>query len=278
MELKEKINKVLESYYEAYPITFDEKKHQYRINGEIAAGVSSVSDYAPKEWMKAWAVKLVVEHIKNNCTKEYYPVPAGEKPSLYYYKVSEDELAEAKNAPNKRSKDALDVGTRTHDWIENHIKGVKLPITDDIRNPVEEFLKFEKKHAVEWIISEKIVCWREHKVAGRVDALALVDGVLSIVDLKTSKQIDEGYFLQTAGYQASLESMGVEGIKQRVILRLPKTQGDQFEAVRVNTDYELDKQAFLNRRYSWQWNNYVDSQFKERVGGSKYKTLKLDKI
>jgi len=153
-----------------------------------------------------------------------------------------------------------------------------LLITDDISNPVEEFIKFEKKHAVGWLISEKIVGWQEHKVAGRVDALALVDGVLSLVDLKTSKQIDEGYFLQTAGYQASLESMGVEGIKQRIILRLPKTQGDQFEAVRVNTDYELDKKAFLNRRYAWQWANYVDSHFKEYANGSRYKTLRLDKI
>ena len=267
----EEIRKTISAFTEAYPITFDGRRHKYRLEGKACAGVSSISDYRPIPWLKFWSAKMVIEFLSDKL-----PIVRGKD---YTEKEWQELLAEAKKQHTQRSKNALDIGTKVHDWIEQHIKGKDLKITAEIKNPIQEFLKFEKEHKVAWILSEQIVSSFQHKVAGRVDSLAEVNGKITVVDLKTSSHIDEGYFLQTAGYQMCLEEMGVK-VEQRIILRLPKTEGDKFEAVLVETDYEMDKKAFLNLRYAWQWANYVDSQFKEEVivNGYKQKQLRLKKI
>lgn len=265
----EKINKTFDLFYASNNIVFTHRPHQYKLDGIICAGVSSISDYRPKDFLKFWAAKMVVEFLKD---KQEVIKTLGKKEYA-------DLLYEAKNQHAKRSKDAMDIGTRVHSFIEEKIKGNTLPIEDDIKNPVEEFLKFEKKHKIEWIAVEKIVCSPTHLVAGRLDAVAMVDGKVSLVDLKTSSQIDEGYYLQTAGYQMCLEEMGIK-IDQRIILRLPKKKGDGFEAVLVDTPIDEDIRAFLNLRYAWQWDNMVSAKFKEEVVMSGYKArkLKLNKL
>lgn len=150
-------------------------------------------------------------------------------------------------------------------------------ITDDIAHPVEEFIKFEAKHAIKWVCVEKIVGSVEHYVAGRLDSLAFIDEKLSLVDFKTSSHIDEGYILQTAGYKLCLDEMGIP-VEQRIILRIPKVKEDNFEAVLVNTDYQEDKEAFLSLRRAWKWANYISTKFMEKPESSNYKQLKLVKI
>jgi predicted RecB family nuclease len=139
---------------------------------------------------------------------------------------------------------------------------------------VEQYLSFEKKHNVEWLAGEKIVCSQRHLVAGRVDDIALVNGKLSVVDKKTSSRISETYFLQTAGYMMALKEMGVL-IEQRIILRLPKDEKDSFQAALVTTPYEKDIEAFLHLRYAREWDNYIDCKFKEKIKVGKYLQEKL---
>lgn len=273
--MNKEIEKKINLFYEAYPISFEKRKHIYTLNNEVCAGISSVADYAPKDYLKFWSAKLVVEFLRDKL-ELIRTITVDDWSKL---------LKEAKNQHAKRSKEALDIGTRTHDWIEKYIElrttgtKVKLLIDEDIKNPVEQFLEFEKRHNIQWILTEKIVASPKHLVAGRLDSIAIIDGKLSLVDLKTSNQIDEGYFLQTAGYVMCLEEMGVK-VDQRIILRLPKKKGDVFEAILVNTPLQDDIDCFLHRRYSWKWNNMIDSKFKEEVveNGYKVKKLKLVKI
>ncbi len=263
------MEKKFKRFYLANNITFDGRKHQYKLDGIICAGVSSIAEYRPKDFLKFWAAKMVVEFLKDK-QNEIKKLGKKEYSNLLY---------EAKTQHTKRSKDALNIGTRVHHWIEEYIKGNNLPIEDDIKNPVEEFLKFEKKHKIEWLAVEKIVCSPSHLVAGRLDAVAIVDGKVSLVDLKTSSMIDEGFYLQTAGYFMCLEEMGIK-IDQRIILRLPKKKGDKFEAVLVDTPIDEDIRAFLNLRYAWQWSCAIDLKYKEEViiKGYKQRRLKLKKL
>lgn len=260
----EEIKKAFEFFYLSNDLTFDKKKHQYKLGGVTCAGISSISEYRPKDYLKFWAAKMVVEYLKDK-QKEIKKMSVGQYTEL---------LLEAKKQHTQRSKGALQIGTDTHDWMESYIKGKTKPITKDIEHPVNEFLDFERKHKVRWVCVEKIVCSPTHLVAGRLDSLAFVDDRLSLLDFKTSNQIDEGYFLQTGGYQMCLDEMGIP-VEQRIILRLPKTKEDHFEAVLVNTDYEKDKEAFLHLRYAWQWDNYIDCNFKEEVVEKGYKVRKL---
>jgi len=249
----------LDYFYEANDLAFDEEKHEYKLGGVTCAGISSVADYRPMPFLKFWAAKQVVEFLKDKqgaiakCTPAEY----------------EALLVEAKNQHAKRTKDALSIGERVHEWTDNHQRGTDLPITDDIRHPVEQYLEFEKKHNVQWLAGEKMVCSKTHLVAGRTDDIAIVNGKLSVIDKKTSNRIAESYFLQTAGYMMALLEMGIP-IEQRIILRLPKTTDDKFQAALVTTPYENDIEAFLHLRYAREWDNYVSCKFKEKIKVGKY--------
>jgi len=268
----EQIKNAFDFFYASNKIHYDAKTHCYTLDGITCAGVSSVSEFRPKDFLKFWAAKEAINYladkqeiIKNLSATEYANL-----------------LQEAKNAHTRKSNKALITGTSAHDWAEKHIHGEDLPITKEIKNCVEAFLDFEKKHKLQWICTEKIVVNRPHLVAGRLDSLAFIDGALSLVDFKTSGQIDESYFLQTAGYTMCLEDMGIK-VDRRVILRLPKDTSE-FEAVEVDTPLDKDVKAFLSQRYAYEWENFVDCKHKEEVvkfyGNKKYKQkkLKLKKI
>ena len=263
------IKKIFEQFELANNITYDGRRHSYKLDGVTCAGVSTISEYQPKDFLKFWAAKMVTEFLKDKqdfiktCTKEEY----------------EALLLEAKKMHATKSKEALEIGTDVHDWCEKHIKGENLPITDDTRHSIGEFVKFELAHEVNWICTEKIVCSPTHLVAGRLDSLAFVDGILSLVDLKTSSRISESYFLQTAGYSMCLSEMGVP-IERRIILRLPKVKDDTFEAVEVDTPLEEDIKAFLAQRYAYAWANMIDCKHTDKINNGKFieKKLKLKLI
>ena len=268
MTIKEKILKDLNYWYISNDIVFDKGKHQYKLGGVTCAGVSTISEFRPAPYLIGWAAKMVVEHLKDkqgiikDCTPKEYDALLDEAKKLY----------------RTKSKEATDIGERAHKWIEDHIGGVYYKTTADIENPVKQFLDFESKHKVDWIATEKIVCSRTHLVAGRLDALAMVDGILSLVDLKTSNRISESYLLQTAGYAMCLAEMGIP-VARRLILRLPKAIEDTFEAVECITPLKDDVDAFLGQRYAYAWSNMIDCKFTEEVEGKhKTKKLKLKKI
>ena len=188
-------------------------------------------------------------------------------------------LKEAKKQHTQKSKSALDVGTRAHDVCEKIIKSQPYEITEDIQNPVKQFREFEKQHEVKWICTEKIVCHRGDLVAGRLDSLAFVDGKLTLVDLKTSGQISQSYYLQCAGYAHCLADMGIQ-IDRRVILRLPKEANKPLEAVEVDTPLKDDIRAFIGQRQAYGWFNMVGIKYSEKIKMPwGYETkLKLKKI
>ena len=260
----EKIKEAFDYFYASNNIAYDGRKHQYKLDGITCAGVSTIAEYRPAPFLKFWAAKMVVEHladkqeiIKNLSPKEYQEL-----------------LLEAKKMHKTKSDEALEIGTAAHQWVEKHIHGEDLPITKEIENCVLAFKEFEAKHKAQWVCTEKIVVNRPHLVAGRLDSLAFVDGALALVDLKTSSRVSESYFLQTAGYAMCLEDMGIK-IDRRIILRLPKTKDEKFEAVEVDTPLEADTKAFLSQRYAYEWANMIDCKHTETINRGKFKEKKL---
>lgn len=258
------IKEAFDYFYASNKIDYDGRHHKYTLDGITCAGVSSVSEYRPAPFLKFWAAKMVVEHLQDK----------REAIARMTQKEFEALLLEAKNTHTRKSKDALDIGTRAHDACEKIIKNEPHEITDDIKNCVEQFKDFQSKHKVAWVCTEKIVCSPTHLVAGRLDSLAFVDGKLSLVDLKTSSRVSESYFLQCAGYSMCLADMGIK-VDRRIILRLPKTKDDGFEAVEVDTPLDKDIKAFLSQRYAYEWSNYVDCKHTETIDRGKFKEKKL---
>ena len=80
---------------------------------------------------------------------------------------------------------------------------------------------------------------------GKFDAVARVNGRVTLIDFKTSSGIYPEYSYQLAGYQIAYEEMGkIPAIEDRMILWLPKT-GNDFEPHIVKTPLAQDKQVFL---------------------------------
>ncbi len=169
-------------------------------------------------------------------------------------------LKTAKGAFRRKTKEAAESGTIAHDYIENHIcerkqpKELILKINKDekAKNSIKAFDKWEKEHKVGWLASELVIGSELHEFGGTLDGIAYVDDIPTLIDFKTSNQISEDYFLQTAAYVLALEEMGFKAL-QRVILRIPK-DSEGFETVTLPNNLEdgnrleLDKEGFLALR------------------------------
>jgi len=152
---------------------------------------------------------------------------------------------------NRISSRAANRGTRIHSLCENYLKG-DLELSDPgladkevFKSLIPELNKIENIHALEQrLFSHRL------QVAGTVDAIANFDGVLSVIDFKTSKRVKPkewitSYFLQTAAYSYMFYEltgliakqlviiMGVDGEREpSVFIEKSKDWIDQFIVVR----------------------------------------------
>lgn len=241
------------------PVDFDEPKHTYtlRSNGKLVPGVTSITKNLDKPFLVPWAAKEVVtfleplhEQIKAATPKEYAAI-----------------LKEAKGAHKRKAQTAMDHGTLAHKWIEAYLaESLGLPavvhaeLTTEAQQAVNAFQKWEWANKITWLASELVVGSEEHEYGGKFDAIAEIDGKVTLIDFKTSSQISEEYYLQTAGYQIALEEMGGR-VDQRLILRIDKKDGT-FDPCVVKTPLDLDKEAFLSLRQVQRWQAYLAARGK----------------
>ena len=222
-------------------LVFNEKDHSYMLNGIYVPGVTTAIGVLPKPALVPWAAKLTSEAIGKLID-----------PDKPYTRTEIDELCKkGKMAWREKKESSADKGTEAHKFLESYVKTAfqedvvtfPLPTDPDVKNSIEKFMQWEKEHTVEWMMSEVRIASEEHQFAGTLDALAVVDGRLTLIDFKTSAGIYESFYIQTAGYQICLEELGCIP-DQRMILWIPK-EGKKFEGHIVSTTYGQDKQAFL---------------------------------
>ena len=243
-------------------LEFDEPTHTYTYLGQLLPGVTTITGVRQKEFLKWWTVKMAVEYLKEKQDEIKKATP----------EQFLDILGEAKRAHVRSADTAKDYGKEAHEWIEVYIKSRildrdmtgEIPQADEVLNAINAFLGWERAHEVRWLASEVVIASVKHQFAGTLDALAEVDGKLSLVDFKTSNQIGDDYFLQTAGYQIALEELGVIP-EQRIIVRIPKSGAD-CEAMVVPTPFEFDKETFLHCREVHRWNVYIKNHIADERG------------
>lgn len=222
-----------------FDIVFDPANHSYQIAGRSVPGVTTVCACIPgkAEWLPAWA-----------CKEMALDLMAHWEPNVPY---SEDEIkwkiADAKIAYRLKKENAAGAGTATHFWIEEFIAGKIRPLPQDphVLNAVQLFLEWTKANNIRWIHSEVVVGSLVHMYGGKFDAVAEVNGVITLIDFKTSKAIYDEFNYQLSGYALAYEEMGqTPAIQQRMVLWVPKT-GKRFEARIVPTPLDEDKRVFL---------------------------------
>lgn len=259
------------------PVAYDDASHTYTLikNGKLVPGVTSIIDNLNKPFLMPWAAKETAEAVKK-ARKELLAAETAEAFGLI--------VDDCKGAYRRKSKDALVSGSMAHDRCEQHIKagmGLEAPIEGILEDSkaqasFEAFLSWEKGNRVEWLASEIVVGSEVHEYGGKFDALAIVNGLPTLIDFKTSSQISKDYFIQLAGYEIALDEMGLK-VWQRLVLRIPK-DGKDFEALVVPTPLDLDRETFLALRQIQRWQSYVnnkDNEVTDQMGKVKVPKIKV---
>jgi len=242
-------------------LVFDSVKHTYEANGKIVFGVTSITGVLDKPALMYWSANMGAEYADKVLV-----------PGMVIDELNKPAIIEGiKTAFRKKSKEAADIGTAVHKYLEDYLNaGIngeplpEMPVNKHIKNAILAFLEWTKENKVKFVSAERKVYSKKHGYAGTLDALGYVNGKLAIVDFKTSSGIYPEMFIQTSAYaQAVNEEDGTE-IKDCYIVRVPK-DGSEFE-VQKDDHLDLNFKSFLGCL-----ENYKRQMFMKGVEIEKYK-------
>lgn len=161
------------------------------------------------------SLPLLQMKVEERNGKRFYVTPEGNKyPSVTTILGAGDKpwLTEWRNRLGtekaaRETKRATDRGTAVHTIIERYLNNENNPTRDQKTDHISEFNSLRiRLNNINHIIAQEVPLYSDLlKIGGRVDCVAEYEGVLSIVDFKTSsgtKTIDmvQDYFLQTTAY------------------------------------------------------------------------------
>jgi len=131
---------------------------------------------------------------------------------------------------NRISKMATGRGTNVHTLCERYLNNE--PVGEIMPDAKEMFLSLKPTlNRINNIHYQEQALWsKQLEMAGRVDCIAEFDGVLSVIDFKTSKRIKsltdiEDYFWQTSAYALMYEEMIGTPINDLVIIMAVEDEG-----------------------------------------------------
>lgn len=231
-------------------VSFEEDGHTYKIGETLVPGATTILGVMNKPFLVPWSAKMVWSAL----TGKYKQIKKGTEEE--YEKL----ILEAKGAAGRKSKDARDSGTLAHDWVEKYI-GAKMKgeiyaevlKDEEAQHAIDEFLLWEASHKVEYLASELVLGSKEHLFAGKIDCVAVVDEVPTVLDWKTSSMISDDHLLQLAGYSILLEENGADPLpRKRMVVRLPKKKDETWEE-RLEGVSLYDNEIFLHLRAVERW-------------------------
>ena len=234
---------------ETVDLLFDRRLHSYKVEDEIVPSATKVLDVISKPALVPWALKVGVGWLERNIFHD--EKSSSKKTNVYKSQMGMDSIIKGiKSAYRQKSHSALNIGTITHDWVEDAINWKlnggeipKLPTQEEALNSIDAFKSWVGENNVEWISSEEKLYNRKYKYAGTVDARANINGEYCIIDWKTSKAVYPAYHLPVAAYAKAAEDMYEDKVDATYILRCDKATG-RFEAVR-STEIEENFRAFI---------------------------------
>jgi hypothetical protein len=228
---------------------YEPGKHKYTAVEEDgqrikAPSITTVLQIVNKPALVQWAVNCAIDHLRSRLYDggEFSP----EDFELF--------LDEAKYAHKYVMREAADIGTAAHEWLESYWKAKMqglgelippMPEQTEVRNCCEAAIKWIEENDIKPLIIEKPLYSRVYKVAGRMDKLAIVNGRLAVVDWKSSTGLWPEYMLQTAAYASIyMEEFPDQRIEDRWLVKLGKYDGEFTAVLLKRPELEQDWQAF----------------------------------
>lgn len=251
-------------------LSFDSKKHAYTIDGKLLSGVTSViSGTSSKDNLIGWAANMAVDYLLEHSKQSEY----------YRYIDGEEIWKEARTAYAQKRDRAGEKGTDTHSVVEEYIlhclngdgetggKGFPFIASYFPRyKEIEPFANWAIENVEYFVAAEQRLFSETHGYAGTCDFVAMIDGKLTIGDLKTfPKMWNADPFIQCGAYSLAWKEMTGESPEQTVIVkmcdpedeRIKKYGGTAF-AVYPRQAMEEDEEMFLTRLKMYRYNqNFV---------------------
>lgn len=236
--------------------------HKHMLDGEEVPGCTSVSGlFQDDGWKFAWPVKLMAERLLRVIKNDV--------------KICPDHVIAAKGAWREKRDKSADTGTIAHKVIEEYLNGVAVEVTSkgpEVEHCFNSFLQWQKQYQPEWLATELQVCSVKYRFAGILDALALINGKVTLVDFKTSADIKDDYAIQLAGLALCLAEMGLI-VDQLAILHLPKDESESYEFRIIESDLDKNKLAFLVALEFYRHKNLFMARCKSDKRGAKERVV-----
>jgi len=217
-------------------LSFNPKVHRYDVDGVEVDGVTTILGSAvAKPALVPWAVKMAREYVSAN-------LKAGVALDEFQIDALLDGIT---TAHRKKTKGSADIGSFVHNWISDFIlgKSPEMPVNVEVRKCIDAFFEWVKLHEVSFVSSERKIYSRKHNYAGTYDALAYVDGKMSVLDLKTGSGVYPEMGLQLAAYHmAHEEEFPEQKIEKRIIVNIRK---DGTLEEKEFSDHEAYNDGFL---------------------------------
>lgn len=126
-------------------------------------------------------------------------------------------------------------GTNIHNAIECYEKGEEFKLSSMERVVFEQYLRVKEREQIEVVEQERMIHY-EDRFAGRLDMIANVRGVRSLVDVKTTAKIDyDSLSWQLAFYELGCD----EKFEKHYVLWLPKKGMGRLVEIKPKTKEEV---------------------------------------
>lgn len=221
-------------------LLFDSILHKYiwLEKGMPVPSVTTSLGIIDKPALKYWAANVAGDYVGESLT-----------PGRSYDELEIARIVNgAKRAHVDTLKDAGDLGTLLHNWIEDYINGTPqgIPVNPTLRHSIGQFLDWVNSHDIKFVLSEQPVMSRKHVYCGTLDFICYINGELYIGDFKTSKGIYTEMMIQTAAYRyARTEEFPQETYAGQIIIRLGKDGTFEVNVIRGEQTYNNMVKAFL---------------------------------
>lgn len=166
---------------------------------------------------------------------------------------------------------AGEIGSQTHALIEWTLRrslgqavGPEPRVVDQAQWGFMAWEDWSKSVSLKPKFIEQIVFSKQYGYAGTMDLLAEVNGVLTLVDFKTSKAIYPEALLQTTAYIKAVREMGHLSPEAGLVVRLPKNETDPAFETQPVTDIDALFGVFLAVIELWRWHHANEEAYRCR--------------
>lgn len=215
----------------------------------VASVTTKLGACISKPHLIPWSIKLAIEYLDPLYVHNL--ITPGNKAS--HHKIASTRYTAERDA-------AGFWGHTAHEFIEKYItaeiNGTEKPVIPGDNPPVcaaiRSFLKFMGENNIVPIASELLVGSEKLYCAGTLDFICLMDGKLTLIDWKTSNNIDQiSYSAQCAAYKKMFEEMTGLRIRQSKIVLLSKDNDDATVWEIKDIRSALNAFKAISKIYDW---------------------------